>query len=199
MKLEPGQTVEPRTLRDVDGNPVPLARDGAFVHLQLRRFAGCPICNLHLAGFARRAAELRAAGVHEVVVFHSPAAELRRHAGALPFTLVADPGRGLYRAFGAEAGARSLLHPGALAAVARSFGPTLRAALRGAPLPPLAPSGGRLGLPADLLIAADGTLAAVHYGAHADDQWSADDVLALAGQLHRVPASFRAAAAHPAA
>jgi len=47
---------------------------------------------------------------------------------------------------------------------------------RRAPLP-LAPTNGNLGLPADLLIAADGRVAAVKYGVHAYDQWSVDELL----------------------
>jgi hypothetical protein len=42
------------------------------------------------------------------------------------------------------------------------------------------PNGGALGLPADFFVTANGTIKAVHYGKHADDQWSVDDVLALA-------------------
>jgi hypothetical protein len=40
--------------------------------------------------------------------------------------------------------------------------------------------GGPLGLPADFLIAPDGTVLARHYGNHAYDQWSVDQLLALA-------------------
>jgi hypothetical protein len=39
---------------------------------------------------------------------------------------------------------------------------------------------GRLGLPADFLIAGDGRLVAVKYGSHAFDQWTVDDLLDLA-------------------
>ena len=42
------------------------------------------------------------------------------------------------------------------------------------------PEGGPLGLPADLLIAADGKVNASDYGRHAYDQWSEDQLLALA-------------------
>jgi hypothetical protein len=55
---------------------------------------------------------------------------------------------------------------------------------RRAPLP-LAPTNGNLGLPADLLITADGSVAAVKYGAHAYDQWSVDELLDLAGGFGR--------------
>ncbi|MEV5743869.1 hypothetical protein AB0L30_27760 [Microbispora rosea] len=34
--------------------------------------------------------------------------------------------------------------------------------------------------PGDFLIAPDGTVLAVHHGRHADDQWTMDDLLALA-------------------
>ena len=44
----------------------------------------------------------------------------------------------------------------------------------------LSPHGGRLGLPADFLIAPDGRVMAAKYGEHADDQWSVDEMLALA-------------------
>ena len=37
-----------------------------------------------------------------------------------------------------------------------------------------------LGLPADFLIATDGRVRACHYGAHTDDQWSVDELPALA-------------------
>jgi hypothetical protein len=39
-----------------------------------------------------------------------------------------------------------------------------------------------LGLPADFLLDPDGTVVAAHYGRHADDQWSVDELL----DIHRV-------------
>jgi hypothetical protein len=41
-------------------------------------------------------------------------------------------------------------------------------------------SDGSFGLPADFLVGPDGIVRAVKYGVHADDQWSVDEVLALA-------------------
>jgi hypothetical protein len=58
---------------------------GDYVHLQLRRFAGCPICNLHLRSIVTRHDEIRSHGIREVVVFHSTAAELTKHEAELPF------------------------------------------------------------------------------------------------------------------
>jgi len=68
---------------------------GKFVHLQLRRFAGCPICNQHLRSIVTRHDEIRSHGIQEVVVFHSTAAELAKHEAELPFPLIADPEREL--------------------------------------------------------------------------------------------------------
>jgi peroxiredoxin len=90
---------------------------GDSVHLQLRRFAGCPICNLHLRSILARHDEIRSAGTREVAVFHSTAAELAKHQAGLPFPLIADPGRVLYRRLGVEHRPGSLLSPRALGAV----------------------------------------------------------------------------------
>jgi hypothetical protein len=37
-------------------------------------------------------------------------------------------------------------------------------------------------LPADFVISAEGRIVACHYGSHASDQWSVDEVLALVGK-----------------
>ncbi|MGW6567384.1 peroxiredoxin-like family protein [Streptomyces sp. NPDC054975] len=183
--LVPGARVPVTTLAPVLGGPVAL-RDpdpdpGRLVHLQFRRFAGCPICHLHLRSFVRRYEEIEAAGIREVVVFHSPPEELRPHVDGLPFPVVADPDKRLYAAFGVEASPRSLLSPRAWGPIARAVVLGTWAMLRGRARPPVRnPRGGRLGLPADFLITPDGHVAAAKYGTHADDQWPVDELLALA-------------------
>jgi len=156
-------------------------RAGDHVHLQLRRFAGCPICNLHLRSIVARHDEIRSAGIREVVVFHSTAAELAKHQAELPFPLIADPGRVLYRRLGVERRPGSLLSPRALGAAIAGEAAALRnhTTKRGA-LGPVKPTGGRLGLPADFLIAPDGRITALKYGRHAYDQWTVDELLAHA-------------------
>ena len=141
--------------------------DGDYVHLQLRRFAGCPICNLHLRSILTRHDEIRAHGIREVVVFHSTPAELAKYEAELPFPLIADPERLLYRQLGVERGPSSLLRGRALRAMISGQAAAFmkRSAMRG-PFAPLTPTGGLLGLPADFLIAPDGRLAAVKYGQH---------------------------------
>jgi peroxiredoxin len=167
-----------RSLVAVTGEAIALPDPARLVHLQFRRFAGCPVCHLHLQTLSRRHAELVRHGVHEVVVFHTSAAELQPHA-TLPFALIADPDKQLYRAFGVEASPWALLDPRAWPAIVRGVARSAREIVRRRERPPaLRPHGGRLGLPADFLIGQDGRVLACHYGMHADDQWSVDDVLA---------------------
>lgn len=153
---------------------------GTMTHLQFRRFAGCPICNLHLRSMSARLHEITAAGIREVVIFHSTSAELRKYESDLPFSVVGDPERKLYRRFGVEASARSILRPGAWRALPRGWWHALKSAItkRRAPMP-ANPTNGNLGLPADVLIDTDGRVIAVKYGKHAYDQWSVDELLAM--------------------
>jgi hypothetical protein len=172
-------TVSARTLVTVNGAPVLVPDPERLVHLQFRRFAGCPVCNLHLRSIVNRRAEIEAAGVREVVLFHSSADALRPYTADLPLDVVADPDRVLYREFGVESGPRALLDPRGWPTIVRAVVRELQAVRRGRPAPPARPEGGRLGLPADFLIAPDGQVLAGKHGEHVDDQWSVDELLAL--------------------
>ena len=93
------QLITPRELSGVSGESVPIPAPDRLVHLQFRRFAGCPICNVHLQSIVRRHDEIANAGVREVVVFHSTDQELRRYVGELPFAVILDPDKALYAEF----------------------------------------------------------------------------------------------------
>ncbi|MCV7090787.1 peroxiredoxin-like family protein [Mycobacterium interjectum] len=166
--IDVGGVVAPRELATASGEAVPVPDPDRLVHLQFRRFAGCPICNLHLRSIARRHDEIAEAGVREVVVFHSTDRELLRYAGDLPFAVVGDPTKRLYDEFGVGTSARSVLHPRALTSAMRGGVGNVN----------LHPTGGHLGLPADFLIGPDGRVLACKRGRHADDQWTVDEVLA---------------------
>jgi peroxiredoxin len=185
----PGTVLPPRSLPSVTGPAAALPDPERLVHLQFRRFAGCPVCNLHLQSVIRRHAEIEAAGIREVVVFHSPTAELREHVVGLPFAVVADPEKALYREFGVESAPRALLDLRAwlpiVRAVLRSLGTVIRGQER---LPARTPHGGRIGLPADFLIDPTGRVLAAKHGAHAYDQWSVDELLAMAAAERTEPA-----------
>lgn len=174
--IEVGERVPAHRLDAIDGTTVDVPAPGRLVHLQFRRFAGCPICHLHMRSFAHRHNEIRDAGITEVVAFHSAAETLRAYQGDLPFPVVADPDRALYREFGVGSSAASIAHPRAWLAAAR--GAVGQRSLTAG----IGRGEDHLGKPADFLIAGDGTVLARKYGAHADDQWSVDELLALAAQ-----------------
>ena len=176
-----GSIVAPRELVSVSGDAVPIPDPDRLVHLQFRRFAGCPICNVHLQSIVRRHDEIANAGIREVVVFHSTDEELRRYVDDLPFAVVGDPAKALYSEFGVGSSPRAVLDPRAVAPTLVSLVRQGIGGTRGQkPLTNLHPSGGRLGLPADFLIGSDGRVIACKHGTHADDQWSVDEVLAHA-------------------
>ena len=177
-KVGVGDALPRLELTASSGKPVTIPDPaGDFVHLQFRRFAGCPICNLHLRSIVRRYDEIRSNGIREVVVFHSTVAELAKYEAELPFPLVADPERHLYQRFGVESRRGSLLSGRALrAAIAGQTAALARRSTMRA-FGPITPTGGPFGLPADFLIAPDGRLAALKYGQNAYDQWTVDELL----------------------
>lgn len=173
LRLEPGVVLAPRVLNAIDGSAVVIPDpDSVWVHLQFRRYAGCPICSLHLRSFAQRHEELQRSGIREIAVFHSTEAELRK-VHQLPFAVIADPLKELYAQFGVGTSPAAVLDP-------RVWPTALRAVAVGASAhPQVGMDGGAFGLPADFLIAPDGRLTAAKYGVHGDDQWSFDELLAL--------------------
>ena len=185
-KLSRGAVVSTRELETIEGKSVSVPATAGRTHVQFRRFAGCPICNLHLRSFAQRHQEVADAGITEVVFFHSPVKELRGYQSSLPFAVVADPRRERYGEFGVEARLRALTHPRAWRAAARGYADFI--AHRKDPAHAGVGSGDgstHFGLPADFLLDPDGTVVAVHYGRHADDQWSVDELLNIHRSLDR--------------
>src|SRR6185437_13758383 len=110
LRFGPGQLVKSRQLYALS-EVVTLPDPKLLIHLQFRRFAGCPVCDLHLRSVAKRHNEIVSAGIREVAVFHTAADDLRPFTVELPFAVVADPDKTLYAAFGVEASPRALLSP----------------------------------------------------------------------------------------
>jgi peroxiredoxin len=180
-KLSTSDTITTRTLTTIRAETVPVPDPERLVHLQFRRYAGCPICNLHLRSIARRHDDIQAAGIREVAIFHSPAEDMLPHQDDLPFAVVADPQRVLYAEFGVETSHRAVTNPRAWTTPLKpSVYPVVLRGLRNGGSP--GPRHGEtvLGLPADFLIDPTGRVLALRYGRHANDQWSADELIALA-------------------
>ena len=174
-RIAVGDIVERRVIETIQSLHIDIPHATQLTHLQFRRFAGCPMCNLHIHSFVQRHDELVAHGIQEVAVFHSSKKAMLKHHAVVPFALVADPAKSLYAAFGVEASILSVLHP-------RSWLPAVQGLLRhGVSLPERGES--PLGLPADFLIGKDGRVLACKYGSHAYDQWTVDELLVLARKV----------------
>jgi peroxiredoxin len=170
MKFQPGDSFPASTLESVTGGPIELLDPNRLVHLQLRRLVDCPICNTHIVELRKRAREIEAAGIKEVIVFHFSAKSIRSYQKDVPFALVGDTKKTLYKEFDVET-SLGFLSPKALGAAIRGvahghFGVRL--------------SGGPFGLPGEFLIAPSGQIKAVKYGTHAYDQRSVDELIARA-------------------
>jgi len=169
-----GDKLAPLTLTNLDGETVQIPDPNQRVHLQFRRHAGCPICNTHLHSVTQRLDEIKTAGIREVVFFHSTAQLLRDYQEALPYDVIPDPDRTVYREFGVEKSWKAILNPKVLSSVAKGFAQQSGKGTIGTA------TESHLGLPADFLIDTDGTVLAAKYGEHGADQWSVDELLALA-------------------
>jgi peroxiredoxin len=171
MKFKSGDMLPTMVMEAVTGEAINLPDAKRLVHLQFRRFVDCPICNTHIGQFRKRAREIEAAGIKEVIVFHSSPKSIRSYQKDVPFLMVGDPKKAHYRNFGVESSI-SFVSLNSLGAAFRGMAHG-HFALRVA-------GGGPLGLPADFLIAPSGRINAVKYGTDAYDQWSVDELLTLA-------------------
>jgi peroxiredoxin len=143
---------------------------GRTVLLKFYRFATCPVCNLHLHGFIKDYRQVEALGLTTVVLFHSPAEKLEgTRPEHVPFDLVPDPDKGIFRAFGVETGWAGMFSP----AVMRDY---MRALAAGFPPGLTTSDGGITGNPADFIVDADGRIAFAHYGRHYADSLGAAEI-----------------------
>jgi len=179
MRVRPGDIIRIRDLVSVNGDPIAVPDPTQLTHLQFRRVVGCPSCTVYLKSVAARQCEIAAAGIHEVVLFHTTLDELPNYAADLPLDVVTDPDRQLYTIFGVDASLRGLLDPRVVPPALKAQPPRTGARLA-PPCRPIQPTGGRLGLPADILIDRGGRVLARKYGTYACDQWSVDELLQFA-------------------
>ena len=161
-----GEIVRPETVR---GKPV---------LLKFYRFAGCPICNLHIREYIRREDELVAAGITVIAVWHSSSRKLARSFRHLdlPFAVLADPLKRLFRAYRVEESWRGMV----ALPMWRAYIKAMRA---GFLTRPFFHEGGVTGNPADFLIDARGVVRHAHYGLHYADSLPVDRVLELTTEL----------------
>lgn len=162
----------------LDGGTWRLSDQDGWRHLQFHRYAGCPSCLLHVRQVAARHDEVRDLGITHVALFHSPVEDLERTAGdPLPFPVLADPDRRAFDAYGVGADWRGL-------GSWRTLKDSVLGLLRGHRWrPSMARRAGWTGLPADVLVAPDGTVAAVDHGTDFADTWTVDDLIRVAAEV----------------
>lgn len=178
VRIAVGDIFPIKQLKTVSKETINIVNADKVLHLQLRRFAGCPICDLHLQSFVKRYEDIRRADIEEVVLFHSTDEEIRQYEADLPFKVVADPRKDVYKTVGVESSVSALLDLRILQRMPFFFFDMMKDTMSGKrKLAPFKPNGGVLACPADFIIGKDGHVLAVKYGEHAYDQWSVDEML----------------------
>lgn len=164
MRRLPGEPAPNFTATTLDGETLTLSDlAGRRVQISFFRYASCPFCNLYLHRLAQKAELFAAHNLAVVALFQSPAGSLRRHAGrrSLPFPLIADPQRRIYRLYGVESSWYGYLK-GALRL------DRLLSAARNGYLPGKM-EGDKALLPADFLLTPDLIIDVAHYGRDISD------------------------------
>ncbi len=163
MALSIGALAPPITIPDFSGRQVDTtSMTGRPLLISFYRYASCPLCNLRMRALMLDYADLHARGLQFVAVFQSSASAISEYISRhdVPFPIIADPDRALYRAFGVESKWSALFSLGAM-------GKALLAAKHG--FLPGRIDGDLHGRPADFLIDETGHVALAHYGQRIDD------------------------------
>ena len=103
MKYKAGDIFPPINVETSKGANLALPDPNArYTHVQFRRFSGCPMCNTHIASLRQGKDRLDAAGIHEVLFFHSSQQEVASFHADLPFDAIGDKEKRYYKKFGVE-------------------------------------------------------------------------------------------------
>lgn len=181
MRLTPGIPAPHFHVADVRGLVVDLsAWRGSIVWLGFFRFALCPLCNLRVHQMVGEWKRFEGR-CHFIGVFQSPLERLKNFMSVHnpPFPVVADPKLALFKAYRVEEGILAMLHP----AVMRDM---VKAKKAGHPLgmgPSTPKDGAALRVPADFIIAPDGSLKTTRYGSHVGDSIPFDEAHAAIAEL----------------
>lgn len=182
LMLKAGDIFPVDSLKTVDDQVIHFENQSGLIHFELRRFSGCPLCNLHIKHLSDALPKLKAAGIkEEVIVFHSEAHTIKENQLEAPHTkgiqFVADPELNLYREFGIEDFSAETWKTDKIQT-------TLKDAFKieGAEHKLKENHGqGKGGLnkkPLDVLVdTATGKIKAIYYGQDPYDQWTVDQVL----------------------
>ena len=155
---------------------VPDGFRGKRVALSFLRYLGCPLCLMKLDELLQNYSAYPAAGAGLIVVVQSLPGHVKRYAERkqVPFPILSDPERKLYSLYQVPSGGfKEYIAPAVLKA-------TIQATLKGHFHGRL--EGNEFQIPADFVIAPNGTLAFVHYGKDVSDFLPHAELMAALGQ-----------------
>ncbi len=176
MRLKVGERAPVFNVTALDGREVRVGdQNEGHVLLSFYRYASCPFCNLRVREVNAAATDLADRGIAALAVFHSPPERLGLYMEdqTFRFPLIADPGLGLYRAYGVEKS-----WPGFLKGMMNIR--ALMRAFKNGHLPGRM-DGPKNTIPADFLISPGGVIVDVYYGGDMTDH------IPLARVLQRFP------------
>ncbi len=175
MKLQVDMKAPGFSGETLEGHQISLeALRGKNLLLKFYRYASCPVCNLHVQSFVREYEALTKAGLTTVMVFHSSREYSKKNLKTkVPFDLVADPEKHIFRDYGVEASWRGMFSW----AVIRDYAKAIAKGLFS--IPRLGKEGGHTGHPADFLIDGEGIIRYAHYGKHYSDSITANEALRI--------------------
>lgn len=181
MRLKPGDKAPSFSAETIEGKTISLQEfAGKPLLLMFYRYASCPMCNLRIRDFAQNYPRLHERGLEVVAFFHSPARNIRAHAGKrhFPFHLVADPKFNVYRSYGVETSwprfFLSMLLPSFYVDWIRAMGYGIWGGVDW-----------QMGkMPADFLIGLDGRILKAHYGREIGDHIPVAEVEAALNDLN---------------
>jgi peroxiredoxin len=162
MELCVGDRAPTVVMEALDGTRLDCSRPGGPVVVSFTRYAGCPVCQLHVGRVAAAMPEFRARSCGVWMVFQSTPERLQE-AMALwqpGFAAVADPAARWYDAFGVAPSLAGYVHPRSLLALARA---TLAGKRHGQF------EGRETQMPADFVLDRAGRIAFAHYGRDVGD------------------------------
>lgn len=180
MKLRVGDDAPDVALRALDGTRLDCGRPEGPVVVSFTRYAGCPVCQLHVGRMAAAMPEFRARACGVWMVFQSTPERLGEAMARWQpgFAAVADPAGELYDAFGAAASVTGYLHPRSLAALVRA---TVAGKRHGRF------EGRETQMPADFVLGPGGRIALARYGGDVGDDAPVEALLAAVDALKAGP------------
>jgi peroxiredoxin len=147
---------------------------GKWVLLAFLRNGACAMCNLRVHQLIERYPELHTKGLEVLTVFESPRSSIAQYVGKqdAPFAIIPDPRAKLYALYGVESSEEKI---NAVMTRPETGAVVQEAAAHGFALTPEEGSN-FFRLPADFLIAPDGTVRIAHYTDHVYDHLGFDAI-----------------------